>query len=63
VQDEPANMGPWPHLALHLQGELADVLDGRQITGVTRPESSSPAVGQASRHAEQQKALLDEALS
>jgi 2-oxoglutarate dehydrogenase E1 component len=63
VQDEPANMGPWPHLALHLPDDLADVLDGRRIVRVSRPESSSPAVGQASRHAEEQKALLDRALS
>ena len=63
VQDEPANMGPWPHFALHLPVELADALDGKQIRRVSRPESSSPAVGQASRHAEEQKALLDDALS
>jgi 2-oxoglutarate dehydrogenase complex dehydrogenase (E1) component-like enzyme len=63
VQDEPANMGPWPHLALHLPEELEDPLDGRRIARVSRPESSSPAVGQASRHAEEQKALLDQALS
>jgi 2-oxoglutarate dehydrogenase E1 component len=63
VQDEPANMGPWPHLALHLPGELADVLDGRPIVPVSRPESSAPAVGQASRHTEQQQELLGEALS
>ena len=31
VQDEPANMGPWPHFALHLPVELADVLDGKPI--------------------------------
>ncbi len=63
VQDEPMNMGPWPHLALHLPGELADVLDGREIHRISRPESSAPAVGQASRHAEEQKTLLAEALS
>jgi 2-oxoglutarate dehydrogenase E1 component len=63
VQDEPANMGPWPHLALHLPEELADPLDGRRIVRVSRPESSSPAVGQASRHAEEQKTLLDQSLS
>jgi len=63
AQDEPANMGPWPHLALHLPGELADVLDGRPIVPVSRPESSAPAVGQASRHSEQQQELLGKALS
>jgi 2-oxoglutarate dehydrogenase E1 component len=63
VQDEPANMGPWPHFALHLPEELADVLDGRRIVRVSRPESSSPAVGQASRHIAEQKTLLTEAFS
>jgi 2-oxoglutarate dehydrogenase E1 component len=56
VQDEPANMGPWPHLALNLRPEL-DVPFHR----VSRDESSSPAVGQASRHAEEQKALMAQA--
>jgi len=56
VQDEPANMGAWPHLALHLPGEL-DV----EITPVSRPESSAPSVGQASLHTEQQKALIERA--
>ncbi|WP_068120620.1 multifunctional oxoglutarate decarboxylase/oxoglutarate dehydrogenase thiamine pyrophosphate-binding subunit/dihydrolipoyllysine-residue succinyltransferase subunit, partial [Nocardioides massiliensis] len=58
VQDEPANMGPWPHMALHLTGEL-DVPFYR----VSRPESTSPAVGQQSRHVEEQKALLAQAFS
>ncbi len=57
VQDEPANMGAWPHMALHLREELGDV----SLRGVSRPESSAPAVGQASRHTEQQKALLEQA--
>ena len=57
VQDEPANMGPWPHMALHLPGKFGNV----ELTRVSRPESSAPSVGQASRHSEQQKALLDEA--
>ncbi|MDP3967539.1 MAG: multifunctional oxoglutarate decarboxylase/oxoglutarate dehydrogenase thiamine pyrophosphate-binding subunit/dihydrolipoyllysine-residue succinyltransferase subunit [Nocardioides sp.] len=58
VQDEPANMGPWPHMALHLTGEL-DVPFYR----VSRPESSSPAVGQQSRHVEEQKGLVAQAFS
>jgi 2-oxoglutarate dehydrogenase E1 component len=58
VQDEPANMGPWPHMALHLTSEL-DVPFYR----VSRPESSSPSVGQHSRHVEEQKELLQQAFS
>jgi multifunctional 2-oxoglutarate metabolism enzyme len=58
VQDEPANMGPWPHLALRLFPEL-DV----DYSRVSRPESSSPAVGQHSRHVEEQKTLLQQAFA
>lgn len=59
VQDEPANMGPWPHMALNLTPEL----DGVPFYRVSRPESSSPSVGQHSRHIEEQKALIQQAFS
>jgi 2-oxoglutarate dehydrogenase E1 component len=59
VQDEPANMGPWPHMALHLSPDL----DGTPFYRVSRPESSSPSVGQQSRHVDEQKALLQQAFS
>jgi 2-oxoglutarate decarboxylase len=58
VQDEPANMGPWPHMALNLSSELE-----LPFYRVSRPESSSPSVGQHSRHVEEQKALLEQAFS
>ena len=58
VQDEPANMGPWPHLALHLTSELPV-----PFYRVSRPESTSPSVGQHSRHMEEQKTLLQQAFS
>jgi 2-oxoglutarate dehydrogenase E1 component len=58
VQDEPANMGPWPDLALHLTPELPVPL-----TRVSRPASTSPAVGQASRHKQELQALLQQAFS
>jgi 2-oxoglutarate dehydrogenase E1 component len=58
VQDEPANMGPWPHLALHITSEL-----GVPLYQVSRPESSSPSVGQQSRHVQEQKALLQQAFA
>ena len=54
VQDEPANMGPWPHYALNFTPEL----DGMPFRRVSRPESSSPSVGQQSRHVEEQKAII-----
>jgi len=59
VQDEPANMGPWPHMALHLTSEL----DGIPFYRVSRPESSSPSVGQHSRHVDEQKTLMQQAFS
>jgi len=58
VQEEPANQGAWSFLAMN----LPSILD-RPIRGVTRPASSSPAVGAHHRHDHEQKALVDEALS
>jgi 2-oxoglutarate decarboxylase len=58
VQDEPANMGPWPHFALNLLPEL-DV----DFSRVSRPQSTSPSVGQHSRHVEEQKTLLQQAFA
>jgi 2-oxoglutarate dehydrogenase E1 component len=59
VQDEPANMGPWPHMALNLAPELGDLPFRR----VSRPESSSPAVGQNSRHVEENASLMEQAFA
>ncbi len=56
IQDEPANMGPWPHIALHFTGAVPVPL-----YRVARAESSSPAVGQASRHQQEQKQLMEQA--
>ncbi len=58
VQDEPANMGPWPHMALHLTSELPV-----PFYRVSRPESAAPSVGSAAVHAEESKALLQQAFS
>jgi 2-oxoglutarate dehydrogenase E1 component len=59
VQDEPANMGPWPHMALNLTAEL----DGLPFYRVSRPESTSPAVGQNSRHIDENKTLMQQAFA
>ncbi len=56
VQDEPENMGAWPHYGLKVAPEL-DV----PMRVVSRPESTSPAVGQHSRHVTEQKAILEAA--
>jgi 2-oxoglutarate decarboxylase len=58
VQDEPRNMGPWPHYALNVWPAL-----GRHVEPVTRQASSSPSVGTVKRHMEEQKALIDRAFS
>ncbi|MGN6251484.1 MAG: multifunctional oxoglutarate decarboxylase/oxoglutarate dehydrogenase thiamine pyrophosphate-binding subunit/dihydrolipoyllysine-residue succinyltransferase subunit [Marmoricola sp.] len=58
VQDEPANMGPAPHLQLHLFPAL-----DRPVEVISRPASSSPSVGQHSRHVEEQKNILDAAFT
>jgi 2-oxoglutarate dehydrogenase E1 component len=58
VQDEPENMGPWPHFALHLTPRLEVPL-----TVISRPESAAPAVGQASRHQQELKNLIGNAFA
>jgi multifunctional 2-oxoglutarate metabolism enzyme len=59
VQEEPANQGAWPFMALHLPGELG----GRALTCVSRPASSSPAVGSAKRHEIEQHRVVEEAFA
>ena len=54
VQEEPANMGAWPFMALHLPEQV-----GRPITLVSRSASSAPASGTARAHAAEQAALVD----
>lgn len=56
VQDEPRNMGPWPHYQLNVWPTL-DVT----VEPITRPASASPSVGTTKRHVEEQKSLLDAA--
>jgi 2-oxoglutarate dehydrogenase E1 component len=53
IQDEPENMGPWPHYALNTWREL-----GWDAEGVTRQASSSPSVGTVKRHTEEQRDLI-----
>ncbi|WP_407940154.1 multifunctional oxoglutarate decarboxylase/oxoglutarate dehydrogenase thiamine pyrophosphate-binding subunit/dihydrolipoyllysine-residue succinyltransferase subunit [Nocardioides acrostichi] len=53
VQDEPINMGPWPHYRLSAWDDV-----DATVVPVARPESSSPSVGTVKRHTEEQKDLL-----
>jgi 2-oxoglutarate dehydrogenase E1 component len=57
VQEEPANMGGWPYMALHLPA-----VANRRVSLVSRPASSAPASGSAKAHAAEQAAILDAAL-
>ncbi len=57
VQEEPSNMGAWWHLRVRWGNEVA----GRAFSGVSRPESASPATGSGAAHRIEQKMLVDEA--
>jgi 2-oxoglutarate dehydrogenase E1 component len=60
-QEEPRNQGAWYWFSSrhHLESQL----DSRQkLLLVSRPASSSPAVGYLSKHNEQQKAIVESAL-
>jgi multifunctional 2-oxoglutarate metabolism enzyme len=57
VQEEPANMGAWPFVGLHLPAAI-----GRPVGLVCRPASSAPASGSAKAHAAELAVLLDAAL-
>ncbi len=60
VQDEPANQGPWPWLALH----LPPLLTGGVLPAVVaRPEAAASAVGTAGGHRRQQEDLLARAFA
>ena len=58
VQDEPQNMGAWPNYALNVWPQV-----DASVEPVTRDESSSPSVGTAKRHAEEQKDLMARAFA
>ncbi|MEU2425270.1 multifunctional oxoglutarate decarboxylase/oxoglutarate dehydrogenase thiamine pyrophosphate-binding subunit/dihydrolipoyllysine-residue succinyltransferase subunit [Streptomyces sp. NPDC007851] len=65
VQEEPANQGAWPFIALNLIDHLdlavgADVPAGERLRRISRPHSSSPAVGSAKRHQAEQEQLVRE---
>jgi len=57
VQEEPENMGAWPHLRHH----LAEVAQSVRYVG--RPEDSCPAVGSHRIHAEEQSAIIRSAFA
>jgi 2-oxoglutarate decarboxylase len=58
VQEEPANQGAWSFLAINLPEVI-----GRPLRVVSRPSSSSPAVGAHHRHEVEQRAVIDAAFA
>ena len=64
VQDEPANQGPWPHIALSTTEALGGTaVDGRVLRRISRRASASPATGNHHLHEEEAKALMYEAFT
>jgi multifunctional 2-oxoglutarate metabolism enzyme len=57
VQEEPANQGAWPTMALKLPLHL-----GRQVGLVSLPASSAPATGSAAQHAASHAELIKTAI-
>ena len=58
VQDEAANQGIWPWLALHMP---AAITGSGRLRLVSPPEAASPAVGSAGVYRAQQAALMEAA--
>jgi len=60
VQEEPANMGAWPFIALHLPEELPE---DRSLRRISRDAAASPATGSHSVHDREQGEIVTEAFS
>jgi 2-oxoglutarate dehydrogenase E1 component len=60
AQEEPGNQGAWHRIQHYL---LNHMRPDQQLSYAGRASSASPAVGYLQLHAEQQKALVDAALS
>jgi 2-oxoglutarate dehydrogenase E1 component len=58
VQEEPANQGAYPHMALNLPEFLPD---GLRLRRVSRRASSAPASGSSRVHEAEQRALVEAA--
>ena len=58
VQEEPANMGAWRYLSRTLLAET-----GRQLRGVYRRASASPATGNPLTHAREQREIVEKAFA
>jgi 2-oxoglutarate dehydrogenase E1 component len=61
VQDEPANQGAWPFMAMNLPQALASRGETRALQVASRAASASPATGSSKKHATQQAQLIAKA--
>jgi 2-oxoglutarate dehydrogenase E1 component len=59
VQEEPANQGAWPFIALNLPESIGD----RTLRSITRRAAASPAGGSGSQHEVEQKNIVSSALA
>src|SRR5690349_3705456 len=60
LQEEPANMGAWEFLRPHLE----ELLAGRwPLRYLGRERNASPAEGSSTRHAQNQRALIEAAFA
>jgi len=57
VQEEPANMGGWPTMALKLPRVLS-----REVSVISLPPSSAPAAGSAKKHAATHREIIEAAI-
>ncbi|MDO5747179.1 MAG: multifunctional oxoglutarate decarboxylase/oxoglutarate dehydrogenase thiamine pyrophosphate-binding subunit/dihydrolipoyllysine-residue succinyltransferase subunit [Actinomycetaceae bacterium] len=60
VQDEPANQGAWPYLAVNLDRE---VIGQKELKLVSRPESAAPSAGTMKLHMKQHAELMSAAFA
>jgi 2-oxoglutarate dehydrogenase E1 component len=58
VQEEPANMGAWPTMALAMPG----IVGPRQVRPISLPPSSAPAPGSAAMHSAEHRGVVETAL-
>ena len=63
VQEEPANQGAWPFMALNLPEQLQAAGDTRPLLRISRKASASPAVGSLRTHEAQQHEIVAGALA
>jgi 2-oxoglutarate dehydrogenase E1 component len=59
AQEEPANMGAWPTMALAMPG----IAEPRKVRPISLRSSSAPAPGSAALHSAEHRGVVESALS